>query len=928
MISALIFILIVVLFVVILIIVANLQGRITRLQLQIQSLQKRVDHIQSSTHEVNHASLSDATTSQDQQQSPIEDEQEAIYPSDSAHTKESVTTVNQITHNQTTVKPISRFKPISQEERDKNRQKIDKLTDKNHFSSRFIQWLIKGNPVAKIAIIILFFGLSYLLKYSIDHQLLSPEVRILGSLLLGFVLLALGWKLRKKREPYALTLQGAAIGILYLTLFAAFKLYALVPLLLTFSLLIIISAASVVFAILQRAISLAILAYVGGYLAPILLSTNTGNHIALFSYYLLISVTILVISFWQSWRMLNLVGFLFTFIVAVLWGRENFHPNFYPECQIFILANMLIYGILSVLLSIRNTKKEPYQNLFDLILLFSVPLAAFSLQYAITERWEFVPAFSSLGFGLFYLIGSFVILRIWQDKAKQLALYGLAIGLGFSTLAVPLALTANWTALIWLFEGTAITCIALSQKQYRFAWIGSLIVLFGAFLLIARTIQFAHMDNTTFITLYGVMSGLLLFNACLWHHYRALHATAHPLKLLFFIISILAWSIWIIDSTNRLFDYSVDILQPIIACYIIAVWVWFAIGRRINWFILRYAVIALWPVLLLALFYNILLYVHSYSAGIPGLIWFVAFASGYCYLYIDRNHLTQYKWLAPVLHISLLWIILGWSFFEIDWLLSFLPWGFAVVQWSTLTVMASLIILGFFFLQKYRCFPILQYPSLYWRIGLLPIVLYLLFNFIGGIYSSGQIIYWTYVPFINPLEESAALALMMLMVWFSQVIKLTPWNKPAIISRNQLSIFAMLLIIFMIFCWSNSIILRALSQWLSISWSFYALWHNNIVQIVLSLVWTLTAVILVMIANRYVMRRVWFAGAVLQGMVVIKLVLVDSVELDGLMRAFVFIGVALLMLVIGYLAPLPPKSVQPHKATSENENKLNKATGV
>lgn len=899
-----------IIFVVILVTFSNLQNRITGLQLQIQALKNRVDNLtpaqqmemsKNQTMQPNASpSLSTELAQSKQLPEAFSSQQQSVFvPATPEISKPSPTTTN------------STFRPITQSSTELTANSphtsSSSIEHNSFIQSSLVQWLIKGNPVAKVAIVILFFGLSYLLKYSIDHGLLSPEIRIIGSLGLGLVLLTIGWRLRKKKALYALILQGGAIGVLYLTLFAAFKLYALVPLLLVFALLVIVCATSVMFAVLQRAISLAIIACVGGYLAPILLSTGSGNHIALFSYYLLISSAILVISFWQSWRALNLIGFIFTFVVAILWGVKSFRADFYLECQIFILANMLIYGVLAVLLSVRNTHKESYQNAFDLTLLFSVPLIAYGLQYAITEHWQYAPAFSALGFGLFYLIGSFVVLRIWHGRAKQLALYGLAIGLAFSTLAVPLAVSADLTALIWLFEGTAISYATLTQKQYRFAWAGTVIVLLGSISAIIATDN--PLNNTEFITLYGVMSIVILLNACLWHHYRAVHTSSEAIKNLFIVMATLAWSTWIIGSVIRVFEPLRYLVLPIMACYVIATWLWFFIGRKLNWLVLRYSLIALWPVLLLSLLHNMSFYIHDYYAGVWGLSWFVAFISGYIFLYLEKDNLAKNSIIfANILHISLFWIVLAWLYYNICWLLSFLPWGFDVVKWSVLTVVASIIILIFFVLERYRCFPIHLYKTQYWLIALLPLSLYLLLNLITGLFSSGQIIYWTYIPMINPLEESAAFSLIMLTVWLSQSVKLLAKQQSIDSTQIRSSLITSLFVIIAIFLWGNSIILRGLSQWLDISWSLYALWHNNIVQVVLSLVWMSTAVVLVAIAHRYLLRNVWFAGAGLQAIVVLKLVFVDSVELDGLMRAFVFIGVALLMLVIGYLAPLPPKN--------------------
>lgn len=889
----------IIVFVVVLVSLSNVKNHVTLLHQQIQTLKKRVDE------------LSPADTSAVQNNSVIENEQ-----SFETVTDEQPQNITPLTKplppqqpastalvNNTSSEPV--IKPVTVHPSSHVNTEPQTI-DKDSLSYRFMQWLIKGNPVAKVAIIILFFGLSYLLKYSIDHGLLSPEIRILGSLCLGLILLTLGWRLRKKKELYALILQGGAIGVLYFTLFAAFKLYALVPLLLTLALLVVVCATSVMFAVLQRAISLAVIACVGGYLAPILLSTGSGNHIALFSYYLLISSAILVISFWQSWRVLNLIGFMFTFVVAIIWGMKSFQAQFYIECQIFILANMLIYGVLAVLLSVRNTRKEPNQNAFDLTLLFSVPIIAYCLQYAITSQWQYAPAFSALGFGLFYLIGSFIVLRIWHKEAKQLALYGLAIGLAFSTLAVPLALSANMTALVWLFEGTAISYATLSQKQYRFAWAGCTIVLLGTISALVATAL--YLSNSAFITLYSMMSITLLFNACLWHYYRTLDSSTEVIKNLFAIIAILTWSVWIIGSVARLFTPSLYMAMPVMLCYVIATWLWFMVGRKLDWMVLRYAVIAIWPVLLISLINNMSLYIHDYYAGFWGLSWFIAFISGYIYLYLEKDNLANTSGtVSMMLHISLLWMILAWLYYNISWLLSFLPWGFEVVNWSVLTSFTCAVILTCFILTKRRLFPITVYPTQYWLIALLPLALYLLWNLLSGLFNSGQIIYWTYIPLLNPLEESAIFGIIMLTVWLSQSLRLLVKLPQNNITQQQSSLIISLFVIIAIFLWGNSLILRSLSQWLDISWSFYVLWHNNIVQVALSLTWTLLALALIAIAHRYLLRYTWFAGAGLQGIVVLKLVFVDSVELDGLMRAFVFIGVALLMLVIGYLAPVPPK---------------------
>ncbi|MCO6537054.1 MAG: DUF2339 domain-containing protein [Gilliamella sp.] len=786
----------------------------------------------------------------------------------------------------------------------------------------FFNWLIKGNVIAKIAIVILFLGLTYLFKYSIEHDYISPEIRILGTLVLGFVLLGIGWKLRHKREIYALILQGGAFAILYLTIFAAYRLYELVPMLITFAILLIICSTSILFSILQRAMSLAIIACIGGYVTPILLSNGSGNHIALFSYYLMISSAILVVSIWQSWRILNLLGFLFTFVISLLWGMSNFRPGFYIECQIFIIANMLIYGILAVLFSVRSFNKEHNQNAIDLILLFGTPLSGFALQYSITNQWEFGPAFSSLAFGLFYIIGSYFILRLLKSSAKKISLYGLAIGLSFSTLAIPLAFSANWTATIWLFEGTALSWIMLSQKHYRTALLGVAITLFG---IVSACISFEYeqLNPSSLTLLLGIISAILLVNACLWHCYGCRINTNNLLKTMFIAVAVIFWVIWILSSIYLHIDNTTPKVLPILLCFTFSSWLWYIVGKKINWHQLCYSGLTLWLMILLALFKS---YAESYyllNSGIWSVVWIIAFVSAYYYLHIGKALITNsivnrsfkinkqntYR-LFDMLHISLFWMILYWITRESTHLLNQLPWGYEVIKWSVTATIASSIILLFYILIKRQIMTTISLIKSYWMIGLLPIVIYLGFYLIIGLGMSGQIIYWNYVPIINPLEESAIFALMMFSVWLKLAINHLQLNSRIMnLASFKIPLPNMVLVplIVLTFFWGNSIVLRCLSQMFDISWTANSLWHNNIVQMTASLLWMLTAVILVTIGHRYSLRKIWYSGEFIQVIVIIKLIFVDIRELDGLLRAFAFIGVALLMLLIGYLAPLPPK---------------------
>jgi uncharacterized membrane protein len=80
-----------------------------------------------------------------------------------------------------------------------------------------------------------------------------------------------------------------------------------------------------------------------------------------------------------------------------------------------------------------------------------------------------------------------------------------------------------------------------------------------------------------------------------------------------------------------------------------------------------------------------------------------------------------------------------------------------------------------------------------------------------------------------------------------------------------------------------------------------------LVQAAFSLFWSLLALAIMVFATRRALRELWIVGAALMGVVVVKLFLVDLSNVGTVERIVSFIGVGVLMLVIGYLSPVPPR---------------------
>jgi len=198
----------------------------------------------------------------------------------------------------------------------------------------------------RIGIGLLLFGLVFLFKYSIDRGWLTPAVRVGFGLALGAGLLFTGLRLKAERRHFAQFLLGGAIATFYITGFAAFQLYDLVPYLSAFAFMVAVTILAFSISLRQNEPVLSLIGAIGGLATPFLLYTSKGSLPGLVGYTCLILAGTSVIYLLRGWRSLlwvSVIGGWAVFIIGYSKGLPSV-PGAAPLSDLWSLQSGILFG--------------------------------------------------------------------------------------------------------------------------------------------------------------------------------------------------------------------------------------------------------------------------------------------------------------------------------------------------------------------------------------------------------------------------------------------------------------------------------------------------------------------------------------------------------------------------------------------------------
>ncbi|HLZ89878.1 MAG TPA: DUF2339 domain-containing protein, partial [Puia sp.] len=172
-----------------------------------------------------------------------------------------------------------------------------------------LEKFIGENLISKIGIAILVLAIGFFVKYAIDNDWVGPVGRVGIGLLCGGILIGIAHWMRNQYKAFSSVLVGGGLAVLYFTIALAYHQYQLFNQPTAFVIMLVVTAFSVLLSLLYDRQELAIIALVGGFITPFLVSNGRGDYVVLFGYLLILNTGLLVIAYNKAWRLLNILSF-------------------------------------------------------------------------------------------------------------------------------------------------------------------------------------------------------------------------------------------------------------------------------------------------------------------------------------------------------------------------------------------------------------------------------------------------------------------------------------------------------------------------------------------------------------------------------------------------------------------------------------------
>lgn len=309
---------------------------------------------------------------------------------------------------------------------------------------------LKQNVLTIIGIFTLVLGIGYFVKYAIDKNWIGETARAAIGWIAGAGIMLVGHFLRKNYAVFASIITGGGIAVLYFTTTIAFREYHLFTQNTAFAITTLITIASIALAYYYKSEILIIFAMLGGFSAPLMISTGQSNYLFLFTYLTLLNMGMLAAAFLKNWKSVGWTAFAFTSIYLFYWTSEK------PELLsiVFYLISYIIFYVFALQDYVKKNILSQWNTLLLVLINFS---SIIGLMY-IFKTSDYEPV---IIFPLLFAVANGLLLAREYGKKNFGFSYSIfaALTISLVTVAVALQFKAHLITSVWAIESTLLLYI-------------------------------------------------------------------------------------------------------------------------------------------------------------------------------------------------------------------------------------------------------------------------------------------------------------------------------------------------------------------------------------------------------------------------------------------------------------------------------------
>ena len=350
----------------------------------------------------------------------------------------------------------------------------------------------------RIGIAAVLIGISYFLKFAFENNWIGAAGRVSIGLIAGIAIVLWSDRFRLKGyKAFSYSLKAVGIGSLYLSLWAAFHLYSLIPNGVAFVMMLLVTASAAAMSLAQNAQILAAFALLGGFSTPLLLSTGVNRQVGLFSYLAVLDLATLVLVTFKPWRRLLVMSYLGTLLLYIAWYAEFYDR---PQLGLTLAFATLFFAIFAIapLVALPPEGEIPVFASLPAVLAFLNGGVYFLQVYSMIREVNqtYMAWFALLLAAVYVLLSRQMHARNLTARAAEILHFlHLALAIGFITVAIPIRLNAHWITIGWFIEAGVLLWIA-NRLQSDFL---NLFALGALALGVVRLLAFDNFHTTQLI---------------------------------------------------------------------------------------------------------------------------------------------------------------------------------------------------------------------------------------------------------------------------------------------------------------------------------------------------------------------------------------------------------------------------------------------